>query len=790
MDLFGKQARKELEQLREKLNALELRHSNVVARYNANNAELVENRTLMEEINAARKSKAYYTDEKYGYEQKAFEFDRKTREIASKEAELLAAYEAKKASITNELRESEGKVSAIKSELEGSQKRAKALEKELQTKERKRDTTLTEIEKLKDGMLEAEAALRASQEKQTELAAAVAKLTRQQEALAGSNQHLSQLTSHLNRPGDEDTVFASLEHDLHRFLTHDRTSGAMQVTLEAMPLLLVVDFGYDSVNFATLHAGLLSGGSEISLHFESRKIVKNIGGSRIETVFAAWLWERFTTVHPRLKKSVKKQKGVELCLPASQRLLALICQGAPQGELEENIIIDSEPFSASIPLMREELVSVFLPLLGPEGELTGTIRRFLAEFKLSVEAIDRVVCMGFFGQLPLVGAALINLFKQPVLVPDFLSTLALAKQNSARPVTVASSNEKRASVIMSDPKRTKKERKDRLRYEKELVARLTKERIEQEERERREQAERERLARKEQERQEREILEKEKLKDEEDRQKRAEREHKASVKRKIESSLAYFSCPVTHMEFVFVRGGTFHMGDLFSPRKSDHYIKHYMPVQEVTVSDFLIGKYPVTQGEWKKIMGNIPSSENLIGDRYPVVSVGYTEVQAFIKKLNQQASQSYRLPTEAEWEYAARSGGKRELFSGGNNADDVAWYEDNSDERYHPVGLKMGNGLGIHDMSGNVAEWVSDWYLSSEYFPQITVQQHNPQGPTSSHHTMRGLRGDVRVTRDLRVIRGGCYFQDKDSITTVFRDYNEPEFRRYFIGFRLASPAR
>ena len=352
LDLFGKQARQELEQLQLKKKDLELVYSDLVAKHRVTSEELRESKALVAAINAANKSKAEHQSEKDDHDRKKFEYARLNHELVSKEAELvelLTVHDKKKTVLNIEIRELEEKVSAIKIELEDSQKRAKTLEKEIQTTVSKRDKALAEIEKLKASRSNAEIALSKSQEQQTELAAAVAKLTRQQEVLAASNQYLSLLTSHLNRSGDEDTVFASLEHDLHRFLTHDRTSGTMQVTLKARPLLLVIDFGYDSVNIAAVRAGLQSGGSEISLHFESRKIVKSIGGSRIEALFAAWLWKRFTAVHPRLIKAVKEQKGLELSFPMAQRLLALLCQGALQGEVGRPL---SSIASRSAPLYR------------------------------------------------------------------------------------------------------------------------------------------------------------------------------------------------------------------------------------------------------------------------------------------------------------------------------------------------------------------------------------------------------------------------------------------------------
>ena len=416
MDLFGKHARQEMAQLQEKMNDLELRYSDMVAKHSRVSEELQESTALVSAINAAKQSEAQYAYKKHDYDQKAGEYDRKSKEITAKEAEFLEVHEKKNASMSKEMRELKETDRAIKTSLSVSIKRVEALEKEIQAGENKRDSIAAEIEKLHTGRLNAEASLSKAQEKQSELTGAVDELTRLQETLSKSNLYLNQVVSHLNRHGDDDTVFASLEHDLRRFLSDDRTSGAMQVALEARPLLLVVDFGYDSLNFAAVRAGLVSGDSEISVLFEARKIEQGMGCRRFETLLAVWVWKRFLVIHPRLEKSVNEQNGIERSLPVVRRLLALLCQGAPQGEVEESIVIDSEPFSASIPLLQEELVSVFLPLLGPDGELTGAIRRFLVEFKLSVDAIDRIVCMGWYGRLPLLRQSLVEVFKRPVLI--------------------------------------------------------------------------------------------------------------------------------------------------------------------------------------------------------------------------------------------------------------------------------------------------------------------------------------------------------------------------------------
>lgn len=218
------------------------------------------------------------------------------------------------------------------------------------------------------------------------------------------------------------------------------------------------------------------------------------------------------------------------------------------------------------------------------------------------------------------------------------------------------------------------------------------------------------------------------------------------------------------IEFVLVEGGTFSMGS--NDGESDE-----KPVHTVTVSDFYIGRYEVTQREWKSVMGNNPSSFK--GDDLPVESVSWNDVQEFIKKLNELTGENYRLPTEAEWEYAARGGTNWQdnyIYSGSNNVGDAAWYSSNSSNTTHTVGTKQPNQLGIYDMSGNVWEWCSDWYGNYNSTPQ-----NNPAGATSGSY---------------RVSRGGSWLSDASYCRVAYRNDDTPDFRSLYLGFRLACSSK
>jgi formylglycine-generating enzyme required for sulfatase activity len=239
---------------------------------------------------------------------------------------------------------------------------------------------------------------------------------------------------------------------------------------------------------------------------------------------------------------------------------------------------------------------------------------------------------------------------------------------------------------------------------------------------------------------------------------------------------------VTPNDMIRVDGGTFQMGatDIFSPEE---------PIHGITVKSFYIGKYEVTQQEWQTVMSDNPSL--FIGEKLPVERISWYDAVEFCNKKSEKDglnpcytgtgenivcnfdADGYRLPTEAEWEFAASGGiqGQNYLFSGGNTADEVAWYDNNSLDKTHPVGLKNANSLGVHDMSGNVREWCWDRY-DSEYYKKSPTE--NPRGP------------EVGKTR---TYRGGSACERKISLRCSARFQLPPESKQYDLGLRIIKNA-
>ena len=230
---------------------------------------------------------------------------------------------------------------------------------------------------------------------------------------------------------------------------------------------------------------------------------------------------------------------------------------------------------------------------------------------------------------------------------------------------------------------------------------------------------------------------------------------------------------VGNVQFTMIRvdGGTFQMGATPEQKKPDSDEK---PVHTVTLSPYYIGETEVTQELWQAVMDSNPSYFK--GSKFPVERVSWDDCQEFVRRLNQQTGLQFRLPTEAEWEYAARGGNKSRgyQYSGSNNLNDVAWYDKNSydmgrsspDFGPHPVGQKSPNELGLYDMSGNVWEWCQDLYGSYS-----AGSQTNPTGPSSGSS---------------RVCRGGSWYFIARSCRVAIRNFNSPDTQRDYLGFRLA----
>jgi len=242
--------------------------------------------------------------------------------------------------------------------------------------------------------------------------------------------------------------------------------------------------------------------------------------------------------------------------------------------------------------------------------------------------------------------------------------------------------------------------------------------------------------------------------------------------------------------FVPVPGGCFQMGNGFS---DGYYLER--PVHEVCLDSFNIARFDVRVGDFERFVretGYITDSEKIggcyvydgnswnrdssagwrspgfkQGDSHPVVCVSWNDADRYAKWLSLNEKRVFRLPSEAEWEYAARGGGRKERYAGGDDVDDVAWYSVNSGNMTHPVGRKKANALGLYDMSGNVWQWTADWFSQSYYRES---PRSNPKGP------FEGTK---------RVFRGGGWFYDARGVRASYRDFAAPDYSSSYLGFRL-----
>ncbi|MDG4583860.1 MAG: SUMF1/EgtB/PvdO family nonheme iron enzyme [Candidatus Competibacter sp.] len=214
-------------------------------------------------------------------------------------------------------------------------------------------------------------------------------------------------------------------------------------------------------------------------------------------------------------------------------------------------------------------------------------------------------------------------------------------------------------------------------------------------------------------------------------------------------------------ELARISGGCFQMGSPASePGRSSDERQH-----QVCVEAFEIGVYEVTQGQWKAVMGSNPSDFKN-GDDYPVENVSWNDIQDYLGKLNQRTGQSYRLPSEAEWEYACRGGVAGQRYCGGEDVDRVAWYGKNSGNKTHPVGRKAANGFGLYDLSGNVWEWTCSVYDEDYGGAEQNCANNDITGPLA--------------------VRGGSWFSKPVWVRSAFRTWSAPTDRDSYLGFRLA----
>ena len=247
--------------------------------------------------------------------------------------------------------------------------------------------------------------------------------------------------------------------------------------------------------------------------------------------------------------------------------------------------------------------------------------------------------------------------------------------------------------------------------------------------------------------------------------------------------------PITGTEFIWVSGGSFQMG---SGSWDDQGLADEKPVHEVWLDGLWVGKYPVTVSQYLVFVTEAAKCEpawleqgskyniytgnddlfkalgdSIILDLYPVVGISWTDAVAYAQWMSHKTGFYFRLPTEAEWEYAARSGGREERYAGGKDVDVLAWYGDNSNGTAHEVGTKTPNGLGIHDMCGNVSEWCLDFYHKEAYRKH---KEYNPQNMEEG---------------PCRTVRGGSWNYGARDVRCADRGLFTPEYRGCDLGFRL-----
>ncbi len=758
LDILGNKARAENVELRKKVATRTLMYEQLLKELDTLKAHL-------NAINSANKSKDFYDKTWNEYGQKATDLSNQVRDLGKRSEVLIK-------------------------EVAINQKKSDNLKKEIGEYEVLHKRLSADLSQITSGKVEAESKTKDLQKLQTELVEKLRKSTEFQQKLANGTRWMELATARIDRHEDIDTCSEAMLLDLQRVADEDKVSS-LQLNLSSRPLLLVLDVGTKQTMVALVRGGT-------SFVIESQELIK-YGAVDFEDALAEWLKNRFSTKYPLLKKTKN-----ERFLPLAQRLFMLLCQGAPQGDIEETVVIDSHPYTATIPLVREELAPIFRPLLVEDGKIIKAIKKRLN----NLDGIDRVVCLGLSARLLLFREAL-EVFRKPVFLPELIKTIAipvefktLIKPSSIKALDNYCSMNMIASGLIE--KLVFQDKSTGLMWSLDCniagnkmscfeannwLARLSYAGFNNW-----------RLPT---------VGELDKF----SRNFSSQRDNWGNINgfRKIESgcyccnnnnnktlnpafnvfnvlegkcdvndknigkywvwpvrddiqeTASSFKCNATGMEFVFINGGTFQMGDTFGRGESKEQPEH-----EVSVNSFLIGKYQVKQSEWHKIMRY--NASYFKGDSNPVDDINWEDAQIFIKKLKSQTGKKYRLPTEAEWEYAARSGGKSEEYAGGNNLDAVAWTYDNSGRKTHPVGQKRPNGLGIYDMTGNVWEWCQDLYDANYY---KNSPRCNPQGPSSGSS---------------RVLRGGSWSNDVKAVRASFRLSSNEDERNFCYGLRLVLP--
>jgi formylglycine-generating enzyme required for sulfatase activity len=238
------------------------------------------------------------------------------------------------------------------------------------------------------------------------------------------------------------------------------------------------------------------------------------------------------------------------------------------------------------------------------------------------------------------------------------------------------------------------------------------------------------------------------------------------------------------LDMIEVPGGEFVMGYLPGRDGEDEYMDDAKPAHPVRLATFWLGRYPVTQAQWAVVTGTNPA--RFKGENRPVENVNWDDSQDYIRQLNALMRLTFRLPSEAEWEYAARGGpyqapnalplakgasGQGHIYAGSNDLSEVGWYDANSHQETKPVGLKLPNALGLYDMSGNVWEWCQDWY-DAKFYDSPAAQARNPQGPS---------------TGPSRVNRGGSWYYYPLGARAASRNDYSPANENDNLGFRVAA---